>query len=109
MPAAMLTSKGQITIPQAVRVALGLHAGTRRTGKVLAQKLLIQAQQIQRDRQTRPVNAIVLPGCGMVITDHPLATGRVTGAFVGGYGLAAPIKPQDKQNGGSSAESVGSF
>ena len=29
MPAATLTSKGQITIPQAVRVALGLHAGTR--------------------------------------------------------------------------------
>jgi len=29
MPVATLTSKGQITIPQAVRVALGLHAGTR--------------------------------------------------------------------------------
>ena len=29
MPAATLTSKGQVTIPQAVRVALGLHAGTR--------------------------------------------------------------------------------
>ena len=29
MPAAILTSKGQITIPQAVRVALGLHTGTR--------------------------------------------------------------------------------
>ena len=28
MPAATLASKGQITIPQAVRVALGLHAGT---------------------------------------------------------------------------------
>ena len=29
MPAAKLTSKGQITIPRAVRVALGLHTGTR--------------------------------------------------------------------------------
>ena len=29
MPAATLTSKGQITIPLAVRTALGLHAGTR--------------------------------------------------------------------------------
>lgn len=29
MPTATLTSKGQITIPQAVRAALGLHAGTR--------------------------------------------------------------------------------
>ena len=29
MPAATLTSKGQITIPQAVRIALGLHTGTR--------------------------------------------------------------------------------
>jgi len=29
MPAATLTSKGQVTIPQAVRLALGLHAGTR--------------------------------------------------------------------------------
>ena len=29
MPAAKLTSKGQITIPQAVRIALGLHTGTR--------------------------------------------------------------------------------
>jgi antitoxin PrlF len=29
MPTAMLTSKGQITIPQAVRAALGLHAGTK--------------------------------------------------------------------------------
>ena len=29
MPTATLTSKGQITIPQAVRAALGLHAGTK--------------------------------------------------------------------------------
>ena len=29
MPTATLTSKGQITIPQAVRVALRLHTGTR--------------------------------------------------------------------------------
>ena len=29
MPTAMLTSKGQITIPQAVRAALGLHAGIK--------------------------------------------------------------------------------
>lgn len=29
MPAATLTSKGQITIPLAVRTALGLHAGTK--------------------------------------------------------------------------------
>ena len=29
MPTATLTSKGQITIPQAVRTALGLHAGTK--------------------------------------------------------------------------------
>ena len=29
MPAATLTSKGQITIPQSVRTALGLHAGTK--------------------------------------------------------------------------------
>ncbi|MBC7705134.1 MAG: AbrB/MazE/SpoVT family DNA-binding domain-containing protein [Rhodoferax sp.] len=29
MPAATLTSKGQITIPLAVRTALGLHAGIK--------------------------------------------------------------------------------
>jgi antitoxin PrlF len=29
MPTATLTSKGQVTIPQAVRVALGLHTGTK--------------------------------------------------------------------------------
>lgn len=29
MPTATLTSKGQITVPQAVRRALGLHAGTK--------------------------------------------------------------------------------
>lgn len=29
MPAATLTSKGQITLPLAVRTALGLHAGTK--------------------------------------------------------------------------------
>ena len=29
MPAATITSKGQVTIPQAVRVELGLHAGTK--------------------------------------------------------------------------------
>ena len=29
MPAATLNSKGQITVPQAVRIALGLHTGTR--------------------------------------------------------------------------------
>ena len=29
MPTATLTSKGQITIPRAVRTALGLHAGTK--------------------------------------------------------------------------------
>ena len=29
MPAATLTSKGQITIPQAVRTALGLHTGAK--------------------------------------------------------------------------------
>ena len=29
MPAAILTSKGQVTIPLVVRTALGLHAGTR--------------------------------------------------------------------------------
>ncbi len=29
MPTATLTSKGQITIPRAVRTALGLHAGVR--------------------------------------------------------------------------------
>lgn len=29
MPIATMTSKGQITVPQAVRRALGLHAGTR--------------------------------------------------------------------------------
>ena len=29
MPAATLTSKGQVIIPLAVRTALGLHAGTR--------------------------------------------------------------------------------
>ena len=29
MSAATLTSKGQITIPQAVRIALGLHTETR--------------------------------------------------------------------------------
>jgi len=29
MPTATLTSKGQITIAQAVRTALGLHAGTK--------------------------------------------------------------------------------
>ncbi len=29
MPTATLTSKGQITIPQTVRTALGLHAGTK--------------------------------------------------------------------------------
>jgi antitoxin PrlF len=29
MPTATLTSKGQITVPQSVRQALGLHAGTK--------------------------------------------------------------------------------
>lgn len=29
MPTATLTSKGQITIPRSVRVALGLHAGVK--------------------------------------------------------------------------------
>ena len=29
MPIATLTSKGQITVPQSVRHALGLHAGTK--------------------------------------------------------------------------------
>ena len=29
MPTATLTSKGQITVPQSVRRALGLHAGTK--------------------------------------------------------------------------------
>lgn len=29
MPTATLTSKGQITVPQAVRHALGLHTGTK--------------------------------------------------------------------------------
>lgn len=29
MPAATLTSKGQITLPVAVRAALGLHAGSK--------------------------------------------------------------------------------
>ena len=29
MPAATMTSKGQVTVPQAVRAALGLHAGTK--------------------------------------------------------------------------------
>lgn len=29
MPTATLTSKGQITLPQAVRQTLGLHAGTK--------------------------------------------------------------------------------
>lgn len=29
MPTATLTSKGQITLPQPVREALGLHAGTK--------------------------------------------------------------------------------
>ena len=29
MPAATPTSKGQITIPQSVRTALGVHAGTK--------------------------------------------------------------------------------
>lgn len=29
MPAATLTSKGQITLPVAVRTALGLHTGTK--------------------------------------------------------------------------------
>jgi AbrB family looped-hinge helix DNA binding protein len=29
MPTATMTSKGQITVPQAVRTALGLHAGTK--------------------------------------------------------------------------------
>jgi antitoxin PrlF len=29
MPIATVTSKGQITVPQAVRRALGLHAGTK--------------------------------------------------------------------------------
>lgn len=29
MPTATLTSKGQITLPQAVRRTLGLHAGTK--------------------------------------------------------------------------------
>jgi len=29
MPAATITSKGQITIPQVARVELGLHAGTK--------------------------------------------------------------------------------
>ena len=29
MPAATLTSKGQITLPLAVRAALGLHAGSK--------------------------------------------------------------------------------
>jgi antitoxin PrlF len=29
MPTATMTSKGQITVPQAVRAALGLHAGTK--------------------------------------------------------------------------------
>ena len=29
MPTATLTSKGQITLPQAVRQSLGLHAGTK--------------------------------------------------------------------------------
>lgn len=29
MPTATLTSKGQVTIPQSVRTALGLHAGTK--------------------------------------------------------------------------------
>ena len=29
MPAATLTSKGQITVPQAVRQSLGLHTGDR--------------------------------------------------------------------------------
>lgn len=29
MPTATLTSKGQITVPQAVRRALGLHTGTK--------------------------------------------------------------------------------
>lgn len=29
MPTATLTSKGQVTIPQSVRIALGLHAGTK--------------------------------------------------------------------------------
>ena len=29
MPTATLTSKGQITVPQSVRTALGLHTGTK--------------------------------------------------------------------------------
>jgi antitoxin PrlF len=29
MPTATMTSKGQITVPQTVRAALGLHAGAR--------------------------------------------------------------------------------
>lgn len=29
MPTATLTSKGQITVPQSVRLALGLHTGTK--------------------------------------------------------------------------------
>lgn len=29
MPTATMTSKGQITVPQSVRAALGLHAGTK--------------------------------------------------------------------------------
>ena len=36
MPTATLTSKGRITLPQAVRQALGLHAGTKIDFVVLA-------------------------------------------------------------------------
>ena len=45
MPAATLTSKGQITIPQAVRIALGLHTGTRVDFVPVADGFLIVPQR----------------------------------------------------------------
>lgn len=63
MPTAKLTSKGQITIPQAVRVALGLHVGNQVDFVPVAEGFMIvplrdQAASLKgrfAGRVTRPV------------------------------------------------------
>ena len=64
MPAAVLTSKGQITIPKQVREALGLEAGDRlefvETGKgvfeVVAASRDVRELKGMIDRPRRPVS-----------------------------------------------------
>ena len=64
MPAAILTSKGQITIPKQVREALGLEAGDRlefvETGKgvfeVVAASRDVRELKGMIDRPRRPVS-----------------------------------------------------